>query len=99
MTELIYGPTFSEMRDPSLIDKSIRAQAIEALDSDPLNPINLFNITWKDPSNKVVHTVLPSVLTGVEAPIAVISGRRFPSGSHKVGAVYSILMELLHTTS
>ena len=29
----------------------------------------------------------------MSAPIVVISGRNFPSGSHKVGAVYSVLIE------
>ena len=29
----------------------------------------------------------------MRAPIVVLSGRRFPTGSHKVGPAYSILME------
>jgi cysteine synthase len=37
--------------------------------------------------------VLPEALTGVRAPIVVLSGRRFPTGSHKVGPAYSILVE------
>ena len=90
---LTYGPTFSEMRDPSSIDPAVRARALAALEADPLNPINLYNITWRDAGGGVVHVVLPPELTGTAAPIAVISGRHFPSGSHKVGAVYSILIE------
>ena len=39
------------------------------------------------------HTVLPEALTGVAAPIVVLSGRHFPTGSHKVGPGYSILAE------
>ena len=93
MGALVFGPTFAEMRDPSLVDPTVRAHALTALTGDPLNPVNLFNITWKDANNRVVHTVLPKELTGVDAPICVISGRHFPSGSHKVGASYSILIE------
>ena len=37
--------------------------------------------------------MLPKALTGVDANIAVIYGGRFPSGSHKVGAAYSVLLE------
>ena len=37
--------------------------------------------------------MLPPALTGVAAPIVVISGKRFPSGSHKVGPAYAIVME------
>ncbi len=90
---LIFGPTYAQMRDPSRIDPATRKAALSALEGRPLDPVNLFNITWKDERGKVVHQVLPEELTGVPAPIAVISGRRFPTGSHKVGAVYAILLE------
>jgi cysteine synthase len=55
--------------------------------------VNLYNITWKDHHNRVRYLELPRALTGVDARIIVMSGRRFPTGSHKVGAVYSILVE------
>ena len=90
---MITGPTFDEMLHPRTMDASIRAEAIAALDADPLNPLNLYNITWRDPQDKVYHIVLPRELTGVDAQIVVIYGRRFPSGSHKVGAAYSVLLE------
>jgi cysteine synthase len=93
MTQLTFGPTFAEMRDPGCIDPAVRKRALAAKTAAPLDPINLYNITWKNAEGDVEHVVLPPELTGVEAPIAVISGRHFPSGSHKVGAVYSILME------
>lgn len=93
MKELVYGPTFAEMRDPSRIAPSVRQRALASLEAAPLDPVNLYNITWKDAHGEVVHEVLPQELTGIDAPIAILSGRRFPSGSHKVGAVYSILME------
>jgi cysteine synthase len=37
--------------------------------------------------------LLPRELTGVDANIVVMTGNHFPTGSHKVGAVYSILIE------
>jgi cysteine synthase len=61
--------------------------------SDELDPINLFNITWRGPGNRIRHIVLPKELTGVEANIVVLTGRYFPSGSHKVGPAYATLME------
>ena len=87
----IGGPTFAEMRDPSRLPADLRAQAREAR-ARPLDPLNLFNISWKA-DGAVPHTVLPEALTGVPAPIVVLSGRHFPTGSHKVGPGYSILAE------
>jgi cysteine synthase len=90
---LITGPTFEEMLHPQSIAPDIRSRALYARKSDPLDPINLFNITWRDANNAIYHVVLPSSLTGVEANIIVIYGKEFPSGSHKVGAAYSVLLE------
>ena len=61
--------------------------------ADELDPINLFNITWRGPDQQIRHIVLPKELTGVEANILVLVGRHFPSGSHKVGPAYATLME------
>ncbi len=90
---MITGPTFAEMLHPQSIEPRLRAQALAALSADPLNPLNLYNITWRDGRNQVYHIVLPRELTGVDAPIVVLVGRHFPSGSHKVGAAYSVLLE------
>jgi cysteine synthase len=81
------------MLHPNKIAPAIREQALKALKGDPLNPINLFNITWRNAKNEVNHIVLPPELTGVEANIVVLYGKEFPSGSHKVGAAYSVLLE------
>jgi cysteine synthase A len=89
---LIYGPTFAEMRDPSLAKPEVRARAAKARESAPLDPVNLYNITWKT-DGKVRYLVVPEALTGVPAPILVLLGDGFPTGSHKVGAVYSCLIE------
>ncbi len=91
---MITGPTFEEMLHPHKIAASTRSKALAARSADPLDPINLFNITWRDASDKIYHVVLPKSLTGVDAEIVVIYGKEFPSGSHKVGAAYSVLLEL-----
>jgi cysteine synthase len=90
---VITGPTFEEMLHPDKIAPQIRAKALAARSADPLDPINLFNITWRDANNDICHVVLPKALTGVDAEIVVIYGKEFPSGSHKVGAAYSVLLE------
>jgi len=88
-----FGPTYEEMLNPENIDPEIRKRAIKALKENELDPINLFNITWKDADNKVRKIVLPKELTGVDANIVVMLGKEFPSGSHKVGPAYATLME------
>jgi cysteine synthase len=90
---VITGPTFEEMLHPDTIAPHIRAQALAARKDDPLHPINLFNITWRDAENQIYHVVLPKELTGVDANIVVLYAKDFPSGSHKVGAAYSVLLE------
>ncbi|MFH0802546.1 MAG: pyridoxal-phosphate dependent enzyme [bacterium] len=90
---LVFGPTFQEMLNPNTIDPAVRAKALEKMKSDPLDPINLFNITWKDQGGKVRCMVIPHELTGVEANIVVLFSKDFPTGSHKVGATYSVAME------
>ncbi len=90
---MVTGPSFEEMLHPQSIAPSIRADALAALRDDPLNPLNLYNITWRDRNNRVYHLVLPGELTGVETPIVLLYGAEFPSGSHKVGAAYSVLLE------
>ena len=90
---LITGPTYGEMLDPARIPEGLRKKALAARSADPLDPVNLYNISWKDPSGRIYHEVLPRELTGVEAPIVVLYGKEFPTGSHKVGATYSVLIE------
>lgn len=88
---MIYGPTFAEMRDPSLLSELARERARDAR-ARPLDPKNLWNLSWKA-DGAVPHVVLPEALSGISSPIVVLSGRRFPTGSHKVGPAYSILVE------
>ncbi|HPQ40497.1 MAG TPA: pyridoxal-phosphate dependent enzyme, partial [bacterium] len=93
MSDFIYGPTYSEMLHPETIDPAIRRRALEAKAEDPLDPINLFNISWRDEKNRLRAMLIPPELTGVDAPIAVLYAKDFPTGSHKVGATYSVLLE------
>ncbi|MBC7339604.1 MAG: pyridoxal-phosphate dependent enzyme [Firmicutes bacterium] len=81
------------MLHPDRIPGEIRERARRAREQDPLDPVNLFNITWKDPEGRVRYLVLDRALTGVDANIVVLYARDFPTGSHKVGATYSVAME------
>jgi len=90
---IILGPTFEEMLHPQTIAPDIRQRALAAREADPLDPINLFNITWRDPQGRIYYHVLPKELTSVAAPIVVLYAKDFPTGSHKVGAAYSVLIE------
>jgi len=80
------------MLHPELLPPGIRRQALAGC-APELDPINLFNITWRCPDGLIRHIVLPKELTGVDANIVVLVGRHFPSGSHKVGPAYATLME------
>ncbi len=91
--KLIIGPTYAEMLNPSKIPPDLRKRAGRMKKTDPLDPINLYNVSWKDANDRICYEVLPAALTGVEAPIAVIYGKDFPTGSHKVGATYAVLIE------
>ena len=93
MKKFVIGPTFEEMLHPEKIDSRIRQKALKTLKEDPLDPINLFNITWKDANNNIYYVILPRELTGVDSNIIVLYSKDFPTGSHKVGATYSVIME------
>ncbi len=90
---IVPGPTYAEMRDPLLLPEDLRQRAIHALRADELDPVNLFNINWKNTGTQVERLILPRELTGVDANIIVLSGRNFPSGSMKVGPAYATLAE------
>jgi cysteine synthase A len=84
-------PTLDELLNPDTQPADIQDKASSC--EDPLDPINLFNISWKKRDGSIPHVVLPEALTGVKAPIVVMSSAHFPSGSHKVGPAYSCLRE------
>ena len=90
---MIHGPTYEEMRDPSRLPPELRRRALAAQREAPLDPVNLFNITWRDEAGRIRALLLPEALTGVAAPIVLLYAKDLPTGSHKVGATYSVLME------
>jgi cysteine synthase len=89
----VYGPTFEEMLHPEKIEPEVRKKALQARRENPLDPVNLYNITWKDENNVPYYILLPKEFTGVDANIIVMYSKDFPTGSHKVGATYSVTME------
>lgn len=93
LKKIPFGPTYDEMLNPMTLDPEVRQRALKALKENELDPINLFNITWKASDNEVRKIILSKELTGVDANIVVMLGREFPSGSHKVGPAYAALME------
>ena len=86
-------PTFAELADPATIDPG------RVGDADPQgnDPRNLWRNHWyNDVSGQRVavpeHVVIPPSLSGVESPIIVVFGDRFPMiTAHKVLAAYACL--------
>ncbi len=87
-------PTFAQLADPSAFDHDALVG-----DADPhgADARNLWRVHWYNDlaGNRVAvpdHVVLPTSLTGVECPIIVVFGDRFPMiTAHKVLAAYSCL--------
>ncbi len=86
-------PTFAEMADPSTVP------ADRVGDADPQGPDsrNLWRLHWYNDlqGNRVSvpeHVVLTKELTGIDSPIIVIFGDRFPMiTAHKVMPAYACL--------
>ena len=84
-------PTFTELAEPHRIPTNIT----QGVDKNAADPRNLFRVHWYnnlkgDRVDVPDHVVLPSSLTGVESPIIVVFGDRFPMiTAHKVLAAYS----------
>lgn len=89
----VIGPTYEEMLHPWKIDPKIRKKALEMKEKDPLHPLNLYNITWRNGDDSYNYFVLPKSFTNTKANIVVMFAKNFPSGSHKVGPTYSVLTE------
>ncbi len=90
-------PTFAELADPAAIPQAVRA-ALTGVDPDTPHPLNLFRVHWHNDAGRTgqaavpEHLVLPTALTGVDAPIAIALGDRFPMiRAHKVLAAYACL--------
>jgi len=90
-------PKLSQLADPTTIPEEVTA-ALAEVDPDEPHPLNLFRVHWyEDTSRKArcdvpEHVVLPKSITGVDAPIIVAFGNRFPMiRAHKVLAAYGCL--------
>jgi cysteine synthase len=86
-------PLFAQLADPSTIDPAVT----DGVDKDAADARNLFRVHWyNDVAGRRTdvpdHAVLPTALTGVESPIVVLFGDRFPMiTAHKVLAAYACL--------
>ncbi len=96
-------PTFAQLADPATIPGPI-VEALSGVDPDAAHPLNLFRVHWfngADRKRRVdvpEHVVLDRSLTGVDAPIVVLLGDRFPMiNAHKVLAAYACLVPRIVT--
>ncbi len=87
-------PTFAQLADPASFD---HGALVGDADPDAPDARNLWRVHWYndlDGGRVTVpdHVVLPTSLTGVESPIIVVFGDRFPMiAAHKVLAAYACL--------
>ena len=75
-------PTFAQMQNPQLVPEKVK-KALKHVGLWDVNPLNLFRITWhNEPTMNgggyggVNFIELPSALTGVDARIIVMCGKR-----------------------
>jgi cysteine synthase len=90
-------PTFRQLADPASIPADV-TERLAAIEPDAPHPLNLFRCHWyngrgeRRPVALPEHLVLPRELTGVESPIVVLLGDRFPMiHAHKLIAAYGCL--------
>lgn len=96
-------PTLSELADPRSLPGGVTA-ALAGIDPDAPAPQNLFRVHWHNGADRrslvavPEHVVLPRQLTGIDSPIIVAFGNRFPMiHAHKVLAAYGCLVPRLVT--
>ena len=96
-------PTFAELADPTRI-RGETASGVGGVDPDAAHPLNLFRVHWYNAADRKGRAAspgilsLPKSLTGVDAPILVALGARFPMiHAHKVLAAYGCLVPRLVT--
>jgi len=92
-------PTFAELADPPA-----PAGDVAAVDPDAAAAANLWRVNWFNDASRAgraevpEHVVVPPALSGVDSPIILLLGNRFPMiGAHKVLAAYSCLAPRLVT--
>ncbi|EAY23444.1 Pyridoxal-phosphate dependent enzyme family protein [Trichomonas vaginalis G3] len=92
-------PTFDQLAHPEKVPPKI-VEKLKTIGLWDVDPLNLFRISWHNDIKtggygKVNAIEIPTVLSGVKAPIYVLIGKRFPTGCHKVGATYGPLVSRL----
>jgi cysteine synthase A len=90
-------PTFAELAAPEKIPAAVREE-LAGVAPDAPDARNLYRTHWWNDDARSglaelpAHLLLPKALTGVEAPILILLGDRFPMvAAHKVLAAYSCL--------
>lgn len=94
-------PKFDELKDPETIPEELK-ENLKKIKIDELHPLNLYRINWQnDPETggigEVNYLEIPRDITGVKARIIGLVGKFFPTGAHKVGATYGVLVPYLVT--
>jgi cysteine synthase len=96
-------PTLAELREPATMTDAARG-GLAGLDPDAADARNLFRVHWFNAADRrgavdvPGHVVLPPELTGIQSPILVAFGNRFPMiRAHKVLAAYGCLVPRLVT--
>ena len=96
-------PLFREQKNPQMIPSEIK-KALKDIELWAIDSRNLFRVTWKNEPvevgggfDGVNFLEISSELSGVDARIIMLTGKWFPTGSHKVGATYGCLVPRLVT--
>ena len=96
-------PLFREQKNPEMIPSEIK-KALKDIELWAIDSRNLFRVTWKNEPvevgggfDGVNFLEISSELSGVDARIIMLTGKWFPTGSHKVGATYGCLVPRLVT--
>lgn len=90
-------PTLAQLADPTGIPDEVD-RSLGRVGADDPHPLNLFRVHWFNAADRKYrvdipeHIILPAALTGVQTPIVVLLGDRFPMiHAHKVLAAYACL--------
>ena len=100
--QAIVLPTFAQLTSPFTAPSAMHEQ-LSTVDKNAASPANLWRVHWHNTRDGALaevpeHVVLTRELTGVDAPIVVALGDRFPMiGAHKVLAAYACLAPRLVT--
>lgn len=94
-------PKFKELKEPETISDEIK-EKLKSIGMQEVHPLNLFRINWQnDPQTGGIGEInfleIPKEITGVKARIIGLVGKFFPTGAHKVGATYGVLVPYLIT--